>query len=200
MFFTQILDEMRDWRVPINKLLTSLAANPRANSPSPQGAQSVGEMLIAPENAGREVIALRHNIIVLTRALDNHLKANLNRAIANIELLAFSVTWFAQASVPAAISLLYELNIGVQDNFDFPRDCVTLGKQLNDRAMKENLTIPPSILEQFGSTEGDTLFKRMKLCFQAAVTISPLIALIPTQWPKDNIQRQNLLSVSEAPY
>ena len=89
---------MRDWRVPINELLATLTVNPRASSPSPQGVQSVPEMLTAPQDVGKEVLSLRHNIIVLARVLDNHLKANLNMALANIELLAFSLMWFTEAS------------------------------------------------------------------------------------------------------
>jgi|SRR5215472_4084840 len=87
------------------------------------------------------------------------------------------------------------MRICVQDNFDFPRNAVVLGEELNERAKSGGMQIPPSILEQFGSREGETLVKQMKLCFQTAVAISPLVALTPMHW-NISIQRQYLLSVS----
>jgi hypothetical protein len=71
-----------------------------------------------------------------------------------------------------------------------------LGDILNQQAQRGGLVIPPQVLKQFQAKTGTTLFSKMKLCFQAAVVVSPIIALLPTQWTSMSVQRQYLLSVS----
>jgi hypothetical protein len=61
---------------------------------------------MAPEHPSEEGSSVRHELVMLTRALASDLRSHLNLAIANMELLAFTLGWFSEVSRRYAPSLL----------------------------------------------------------------------------------------------
>lgn len=166
-----------------------------------------------PENMTSAQKHVEINLRMLHRATVNQQSAEINQILLNMELLAFSFSWFAKVrfmilmcrrltmlfsrGIHAMISTAkdgsrcYSSELSISSMCSAFRSCL-----LNRQALEVNLPLDPGFVATLSDPKiGGLLYDRMRNLYHISITISPIFALTSRKFNNESHARQYLLAV-----